>query len=404
MSTHLRTSLSCLFLSGLLALGQADALAQSSSEAEADALFMEGKELRDAGQHAAACDRFQKSQKLDPALGTLQNIGMCLEKQDKLIAALQSFEKLLVEATKASDNERLRVAQEALKRLQKTIPRLQIYLREDSRVPGLEILLNGEPVPKKVLGISAPLDPGRYVISARAPDYQRQSKTVVLVAEQNRRVNIPKLRLLEAEDTTREDAPPVEEDDDTDGSIVSDADTKRAVKRARSIGASVGPSFFTIGEEKLPTQPAFAIETAWRLRSGDGQVEAGGLLSATAFSWTYDGRTTTTQLLSLVGNLTYSRKLSDKMRLRMQGGLGILFLFGLGEVGHPFLPEGYAADWPVNLAHLRFSFGLEYELKPRFRLTLSPLVAWFSPRTEVFDDRVGNLGGTQSMLGVNYMY
>jgi tetratricopeptide (TPR) repeat protein len=83
-------AVSCLLLSGLFAQSRADAQS-ASDEAAADALFEEGVLLRNTGDHAAACDRFERSQSLDPALGTLQNIGMCLQKQGKLVAALGRF-------------------------------------------------------------------------------------------------------------------------------------------------------------------------------------------------------------------------------------------------------------------------------------------------------------------------
>ncbi len=118
---------SCLLLTCLLAVSRADAQS-ASDKAAADTLFEEGIKLRNTGDHAAACDRFERSQSLDPALGTLQNIGMCLQKQGKLVAALGRYQKLLTGAERTADDERIRIALAKLKRLRRIVPKLHIIL------------------------------------------------------------------------------------------------------------------------------------------------------------------------------------------------------------------------------------------------------------------------------------
>jgi hypothetical protein len=60
----------------------------------AELAFLEGRELLDAGQFAAACAKFETSLEQDPtAPGTLLNLGLCNERLGKTATALQWFRK-----------------------------------------------------------------------------------------------------------------------------------------------------------------------------------------------------------------------------------------------------------------------------------------------------------------------
>src|SRR5262249_32964060 len=77
--------LACLMLIPLVAYGQ------SSNQVAAESLFREARRLVDAGRYAQACEKFSASQKLDPAVGTLLNLGLCYEKIGRTAAAWATY-------------------------------------------------------------------------------------------------------------------------------------------------------------------------------------------------------------------------------------------------------------------------------------------------------------------------
>ena len=61
------------------------ARAQPSNNAvAAEALFREGRALLEQHEYREACDKLQKSQQLDPAVGTLLGLGHCYELQARV--------------------------------------------------------------------------------------------------------------------------------------------------------------------------------------------------------------------------------------------------------------------------------------------------------------------------------
>src|SRR5262249_18357787 len=78
------------------------ALAASASaedpRAAAQAAFVEGRRLADAGDFAAAATRFEESDRLDPALGTTLNLAACYERAGRLASAARAFRRGVEEA------------------------------------------------------------------------------------------------------------------------------------------------------------------------------------------------------------------------------------------------------------------------------------------------------------------
>jgi hypothetical protein len=379
-----------------------------SDRAAADALFEEGMELRNAGDHAAACDRFERSQSLDPALGTLQNIGMCLQKQGKLVAALSRFQTLLTEAEGAGDDERIRIARAKLRNLRRRVPKLHISLPSESEISGLKVFVNGDRLQDALLGATAPVDPGSYTVSASAPDHADWSQTVELETRQKLEVVIPKLEKLEETVATSEGSAAATSNTEVQtGSGPAGPSVGEHSGEGESIRASLsfGPSFLSLGDLDLATQAAATAEGSWRLRGGDTQIEVGGLVSLTAFFWAPpQGEAKRTKLVSLLGNVTVSHEIRPGWSLRAQGGLGLLVLMGLDELDHPLLKPGVTSAGVVNLPQVRVAIGGEFEVRPSLRLVVNPLVYWYSPGSDGFAQNIDSLSGLQSMAGVSYLF
>lgn len=62
---------------------------------DAELLFLEGRDLFNAGQFASACPKFEQSNALDPAAGTLLNLARCREMLKDTQGACESLAAVL---------------------------------------------------------------------------------------------------------------------------------------------------------------------------------------------------------------------------------------------------------------------------------------------------------------------
>src|SRR5690348_18176828 len=85
---------------------------------QADQLFDEGRALMAKQDFADACPKLEESQRLDPALGTLLNIGLCDEGLGKLATALAVWRDAEAQARAAGETKRQATAQEHIAALE----------------------------------------------------------------------------------------------------------------------------------------------------------------------------------------------------------------------------------------------------------------------------------------------
>src|SRR4051794_38040553 len=71
------------------------ASAEPRDAAAAEVLFHDAREAMKANQYALACSKFEESQRLDPAPGTLLNLAECEEKRGRLATAWQYLKHAL---------------------------------------------------------------------------------------------------------------------------------------------------------------------------------------------------------------------------------------------------------------------------------------------------------------------
>src|SRR4051794_33913067 len=82
---------------------------------EAERLFQLGRRASEMGKFATACSLFRESHRLEPAVGTLLNLGDCEEQQNHLSAALDYYKDALSRLSVTDDRlEPLRVRMEAI--------------------------------------------------------------------------------------------------------------------------------------------------------------------------------------------------------------------------------------------------------------------------------------------------
>ncbi|MBK7777474.1 MAG: hypothetical protein IPI43_25675 [Sandaracinaceae bacterium] len=109
--TYFRLFLGFMLL-GLLALTPLRADAQSTgSQAAAEALFREGRRLMEEGNYDEACPKFEASNRLDVAVGTLLNLGVCWEQGGRLASAWATFLEAAALAARTGSPEREHGAQ-----------------------------------------------------------------------------------------------------------------------------------------------------------------------------------------------------------------------------------------------------------------------------------------------------
>lgn len=163
-----------LALLGLLA-SSAPATADPS---EADLAFKKGRDFLKAGNYAAACEQFAKSQSLDPQLGTEFNLGECEEKLGKLAAALAHYRDVADHDTNA---QRRSVAIDTAAELDKRVPRVQLQL--DPPTAPATVKLGALAVPCVRGRCDARVDRGHYAAVATAPGYRDATATVDVAGE-----------------------------------------------------------------------------------------------------------------------------------------------------------------------------------------------------------------------------
>ena len=190
-----RSACATALLVGLV-FGAGTAVAGEPNAALAQSLFDEARVLLDADRFDEACPKFEESQALDPAPGTLLNLAVCHEGQGKLATAWGQFLEVRAQARRDGRSDRETIANEHLAGLEPRIPKLTIQVPEASRVAGLELTLGGTKLGPPSWNTEVPVDPGPIRIVARARDRQDHVTTVHCVEGKRCSVSIPVLEYL----------------------------------------------------------------------------------------------------------------------------------------------------------------------------------------------------------------
>jgi hypothetical protein len=180
-----------------LALGAAPgaALAEPSAgdASPARTLFFEARKLMADGHWLEACPKLEESERLDPGKGTEFNLAECYEHVGRVASALALYERVAV-ASRADNmpahEARARARAEALT---PRVPSLVVLVTAGSRVDGLEVTRDGEPVPPEAWSARVHVEPGRHTVAARAPGRVQWAATVDLAEGTATTVEVPPL-------------------------------------------------------------------------------------------------------------------------------------------------------------------------------------------------------------------
>jgi hypothetical protein len=171
-----------------------------NSVVRAEGLFQTGRQLMREGRYAEACPKLEESQKLDPAPGTRLNLADCWEHAGRTASAQREFTEVAQVAERNGESERAAIARARARQLESKLIRLLILVPAQARVPGLEVLRNSVVVPEMDWNSARGVDPGRFVIEARAPGRQPYRRELALNggAAATHDVTIPILSPLES--------------------------------------------------------------------------------------------------------------------------------------------------------------------------------------------------------------
>jgi serine/threonine-protein kinase len=168
---------------GVLAAAAAPVLpAAAQDRPTAEVLFEQGRRLQEQGRDAEACARFEESQRLDPAVGTLLNLGVCYEKLGRTASAWAALRDASARAALAGEQRRAEAARAKADSLEPQLAKLAIASRGAGEVAGLEVRRDDVVVAPSSWGDPFPVDPGPHVISAQAPGFLPWSERVEVPA------------------------------------------------------------------------------------------------------------------------------------------------------------------------------------------------------------------------------
>jgi hypothetical protein len=194
----MRSRLGCRFVVlAVLMVVPLPAFAEPSDKGGAEALFDQARKLMDAKRYAEACEKFAASHRLDPAVGTLLNLGECNERQDHLASAWVYYREAQALAQSRADGEREKYARDHAAGLEPKLAKLTIVAK--NAPAGLEVKRDGGIVRLAALGTAMPIDVGRHTIEALAPGRKRW-RTRVEVPRDGASVSV-EVPALEAEDS-----------------------------------------------------------------------------------------------------------------------------------------------------------------------------------------------------------
>lgn len=160
----------------------------------ARALFQEGRTLAAEGNYAAACPKFEESLRLESGVGVQFNLANCYEHVGKIASAHALFIGAAASAKAAGQADREQVLRERAAALEVRLVRLVIESAEQDP----KLVVKRDDLPLDALGRATPVDPGSYVISAKAPNKKPWTKTVEVKADSKVvTVEIPKLEPAE---------------------------------------------------------------------------------------------------------------------------------------------------------------------------------------------------------------
>ena len=229
----------------LPALAPAARAASPQDKAAAQALFDEGMKQFKAGNFKEACPKFEASLARFEGLGTRGKLAECYEKVGKVASAWAAYREVAVYAKRAGDKRREQVAEDRAKQLEARLPGVVVEVPAASRVDGLSITRDGEPVEAGAFGVRVVVDPGAHVIEATAPNHAPWRSEISVAEAATQTVTVPVLTEVAGEPTAPV-APAAPEEPATHDTGAPDAATS-PLRTVGMVAVGVGAASVLVG-------------------------------------------------------------------------------------------------------------------------------------------------------------
>jgi len=129
------------------------------------------------GDHAAACARFRESERLDPAVGTWLNLGLCEEGLGHWASAWEYYQRVL-HAVPAADGRAV-VARAQLDALDPRMPRVVFRLSPEAPTTTV-VAHDADEYGVSSFGVPLPMDVGDHTFVARADGFAARTYQLLL--------------------------------------------------------------------------------------------------------------------------------------------------------------------------------------------------------------------------------
>ncbi len=214
-----------------------------ANSAAARALFAEGLTAAEAGDHAAAADRFERALELRWAAPIAYNLAEALSRMGRYVEAIENLHAIERSTASLDVKETARARREEL---EPSVGRLRVVLTPDE--PGLAIRVDGRPLPEALRGVAFPVDPGerQLTIHRGAQEAGAAQSTVVAGLETTVHVEVapplPTPEELAAEEERRRSVEEAERQRLQEEHRMREEARARAtaVRRKRRLGGALG--------------------------------------------------------------------------------------------------------------------------------------------------------------------
>jgi hypothetical protein len=167
-------------ITSVVAQGRASA---DPSGTEADRLFEDARAAMARGDYASACPALERSEALDPGIGTEFNLARCYELAGRLASAYRAYEAVQTATHAAGQTDREGVARALAAALEPRIAHVMVHLPEGAPPPGFELRCDGVAIDKGPWDTALPVDPGEHTLEAAAPSTTPFKATFVVERE-----------------------------------------------------------------------------------------------------------------------------------------------------------------------------------------------------------------------------
>jgi hypothetical protein len=166
-----------LLVGSLIARSAAAEGGQGVDPAAADALFQKGREAAEKGEWSVACPKFAESQRLDPAAGTLLNLGDCEDHLGRLASAYEHY-KTALEMLPAGD-DRIALTKQRIATVEKVVPHLTLVAPPDFPADA-RVMRDDVQLGSASFGLALPVNPGQHTIVVTVPGHADKRTSVSL--------------------------------------------------------------------------------------------------------------------------------------------------------------------------------------------------------------------------------